>query len=109
MEKCRMKPNTSPTHSRPLLGAHSGLKRWRSTTSNRAMRPKAAVSVDDFEMRRRQSSQHVLDKVARVEWREVIDAFAGADEAGRNAEFVLNGDDNAALAAAVEFRDDQSG
>src|SRR5436190_23857987 len=32
--KCRMKPNTLPTHSTPLLGAHSGSKRWRSTISN---------------------------------------------------------------------------
>src|SRR5436190_10584127 len=37
MEKCRMKPNTSPTHSRPLPGAHSGSKRWRPTTSNQVM------------------------------------------------------------------------
>ena len=34
MEKYRVKPNTLPTHSPPLLGAHSGSKRWRSITSN---------------------------------------------------------------------------
>ena len=33
MEKCRMKPNTLPTHSTPLLDTHSGSKRWRSTTN----------------------------------------------------------------------------
>ena len=34
MEKCRMKPNTLPIRLTPLLGAHSGSKPWRSTTSN---------------------------------------------------------------------------
>ena len=37
MEKCRMKPNTLPIHSTPLLGAHSGSKRWLLTTSSHAI------------------------------------------------------------------------
>ncbi len=51
-------------------------------------------------------SQHFGDKLARVEWREVADLFACADEACWNFQFILNRDDDSVFAAAVEFGHD---
>ena len=51
--------------------------------------------------------QHFRYKFARVERREVVDLFAGADEARGNFQFVLNCNHDSAFAAAVEFGHDQ--
>src|SRR6202030_3809988 len=50
--------------------------------------------------------QHLGYKSARVEWRKVVDFFAGADEAGRDFQFVLNRNDDPAFTAAVELGHD---
>ena len=57
----------------------------------------------------RPKSKHLLDEEAALEEGEVAELFAGADETRGNAEFVLNGDDHAAFAAAVELGDDDAG
>src|SRR6478735_4295320 len=54
------------------------------------------------------ASQQILDKVARIEEREVVKLFAGADEACGNSEFILDCHHNAAFAAAIEFGHDQA-
>ena len=41
-----------------------------------------------------------------IEWREIIELFAGADETCRNSKFILDCDYDAAFAAAVELGDD---
>ena len=45
--------------------------------------------------------QQFFHKPLRIEGLEVFDTFAEADEAGGDAEFLLDGDENAAFAAAV--------
>ena len=52
-------------------------------------------------------SQHFGHKFARVERREVVDLFAGADEARGNFQFILDRNHDSAFAAAVEFGHDQ--
>ena len=49
---------------------------------------------------------HVRDEIAAVEFFEVLQLLARADESRRNPEFILNRDDYAAFAAAVEFGGD---
>src|SRR5207245_3538153 len=51
---------------------------------------------------------HLLCKFARVEWREIIELFTGADKARWNFEFILDRNNDSALAAAIEFGDDQA-
>jgi hypothetical protein len=46
---------------------------------------------------------HIRDEIAPVEFLEIFQLLARADESRRNPKFVLNCDDDAALAAAVEF------
>jgi hypothetical protein len=50
--------------------------------------------------------QHLGDKLARVEQREVVDPLAGADEAGWDFQFVLDRNDDSAFAATVELGHD---
>src|SRR5581483_9149776 len=74
------------------------------------------ASVSDAELigercihtRRFTALQHVRDEFARVEWREIIQLFAGADEARWDSKFVLDCDDDAAFTAAVELRDNKA-
>src|SRR5437588_217447 len=54
-------------------------------------------------------SQHLRQKSAPVEWREVVDLLAGADESSWDFQFILNCDHDSAFAAAVEFGHDQTG
>src|SRR5438874_965151 len=53
--------------------------------------------------------QHLRHKFARVERREVVDLFAGADESRWNFQFILDRDHDSAFAAAIEFSHDQTG
>src|SRR2546423_14859300 len=66
--------------------------------------PGCSVGLLTFEF-----SNHVRDKIAAVERREVFELFAGTDETRGQSEFFLNRDHDSAFAAAVEFRHDQSG
>ncbi len=54
-------------------------------------------------------SQQFVDEAIWIERLEVWGGLAEADEAGRDAEFLLNGDEDAAFTAAVEFGDDDAG
>ena len=49
-----------------------------------------------------------VDELGGVEGLEGVGGFAEADEAGGDAEFLLDGDDDTAFAAAVEFGDDDA-
>src|SRR6266568_7877643 len=62
------------------------------------------ASLTGFELQ----LQHLRDKFAPVERREVVDLFPRANEARRNAKFILNCNDDSTFAAAVEFCDDQA-
>ena len=44
-----------------------------------------------------------------VEGNHVVNLFAGADEANRQAQFARDGDDDAALGGAVELGEDDAG
>src|SRR6266545_599004 len=52
--------------------------------------------------------QHVRDKFASVEGREIVQLFAGADKARWNSKFILNRDDDSALADTIELGDDEA-
>src|ERR1051326_3237461 len=54
-------------------------------------------------------SDHVGDEIAAVEGREVLELLPCTDEPRRDAQLILDRDDDAAFAAAVQFRHDQSG
>lgn len=69
----------------------------------------AAQAVAPFSTSTLQQLHQVIDVSLAIEQREVVDLFAGADEAGGKAELILNGYDNAAFAAAVEFGDNEAG
>src|SRR5204862_286377 len=51
---------------------------------------------------------HVRDKFASVEYREIVESFARANEPRRNSKLILNRNHNSPLAAAVEFGDDET-
>ena len=53
--------------------------------------------------------QHVRNECALIEWREIIQLLAGADETRWDSKFVLDCDDDATFAAAVELGDDHTG
>src|SRR4026207_321452 len=53
--------------------------------------------------------QHVRNECAPIEWREIIQLFAGADKTRWDSKFVLDCDDDATFAAAVELGDDNTG
>src|SRR6266516_6318731 len=52
--------------------------------------------------------QHVRDKFASVERREIVQLFAGADKARWNSKLIRDRHDDAALAAAIELGDDET-
>jgi len=56
----------------------------------------------------RLSSDQIVDVRLAIEGGEIVDLLAGADEAGRNFEFFLDGDNDAAFAAAVELGHDEA-
>src|SRR6266581_7904174 len=53
-------------------------------------------------------SQQVFEVLLPIEWREIVNRFAGADKARGNAKFILDRHYDPAFAAAVEFGDDQA-
>ena len=53
-------------------------------------------------------SQQIFEVRLPIEWREIVELFAGADEARGNSKFILDRHDNAAFAAAIEFGHDQT-
>lgn len=53
--------------------------------------------------------QHLFHEGAAFEELEVAEVFAGTDEARGDAELFLDGDDDAAFAAAIELGDDEAG
>ena len=67
------------------------------------MLPKCVRSVSTT------SLQQLIHEALWVEGLKVFNLFTEADEAGGDAEFLLDGDEDAAFAAAVEFGDDEPG
>src|SRR5437867_2858962 len=53
-------------------------------------------------------SQQVFEVLLPIEWREIVNRFAGADKARGNAKFILDRHYDPAFAAAVELGDDQA-
>ena len=53
-------------------------------------------------------SQQIFEVRLPIELREIVELFAGADEARGNSEFILDRHHNAAFAAAIEFGHDQA-
>src|SRR6266496_5968161 len=53
----------------------------------------------------RSKLKHVRKKLPRVERREIVGCFAGADKTRGNSEFILNRYNDPAFAAAIEFCD----
>ena len=55
------------------------------------------------------SLQQFLNKLLRIKGGEILRSLAEADVAGGDAQLLLDGDNDAALAAAVELGDDEAG
>ena len=65
--------------------------------------------VDALDLQARSScSQQILEVSFPLERREIVELFAGADEARGNSKFILDRHHNAAFAAAIEFGHDQA-
>lgn len=54
------------------------------------------------------TSQKLIHKTLRVEGLEVFDLFSETNIACRDSEFLLDGDEDAALATAIKFGHDES-
>src|SRR3954471_14219422 len=65
--------------------------------------------MSHYPQRRSALGKQRLDETFGFETLEVVDVLADADILDRDAEFFLDGDDDAALRGAVELREDDSG
>src|SRR5580704_9580979 len=64
------------------------------------------LKMTTFQWRRR--SQQIFDVRLPIERREIIQLFAGADETRWDSKFVLDRDNDAPFAAAIEFCDNNT-
>src|SRR5579863_9393153 len=67
-----------------------------------------ARSIHDSSASRLGSVEERVDIGLRVERNEVVNLFAGANETNRQVQFARDGDDDAALRGAIEFRQHDS-
>ena len=96
----------------PLPGERVGVREGVSSALNYyglgSQRDAGAAHYESLSRSRWSCLKQRRGELLRVEGLKIIRLLADADEFDRQAEFLLNGNDHAALAGAVEFGDDQA-